>query len=131
MQLTISVPLSDSFITNYRIEYFNPNFQEEDINAQILERVDLQKKIASDMVDFIRKERPPELFEMLDSIYNEVENFDGSGLIQISITDKDKVYEGILTDLENGFVTDLTMNEGFRKEIAKEIFDATRNLEHT
>ena len=83
------------------------------------------------MVDFIRKERPPELFEMLDPLYNEVENFDGSGLIQVSITDKDKVYEGILTDLENGFVTDLKMDEGFRKEIAKEIFDATRNLEHT
>ena len=96
MQLTISVPLSDSFITNYRIEYFNPNFQEENINAQILESVDLQRKIASDMVDFIRKERPPELFEMLDPIYNEVENFDGSGLIQVSITDKDKVYERLV-----------------------------------
>lgn len=131
MQLTISVPLSESFITNYRIEYLNPNFQEEDIDTQILESVDLQRKIASDMVDFIRKERPPELFEMLDPIYNEVENFDGSGLIKLSITDKDKVYEGILTDLENGFVSDLKTNEEFRKEIAKEIFDATRNLEHT
>lgn len=131
MQLTISVPLSDSFIANYRSEYFNLDFQEEDINDQILESVDLQRKIASDMVDFIRKERPPELFKMLDPLHNEVENFDGSGLIQLSITDKDKVYEGILTDLENGFVTDLKTNEEFRKEIAKEIFDATRNLEDT
>ena len=128
MQLTISIPLSDNLITNYRIEYFNPSFQQEDINTQILESVDLQRKIASDMVDFIRKERPPELFELLDPIYNEVKNFDGSGLIQVSITDKDEVYEEILTDLENGFVTDLKMNEGFRKEIAKEIFDATRNM---
>ena len=131
IQLTISVPLSDSFIANYRIECFNPNFQEEDINYQILESVDLQRKIASDMVDSIRKERPPELFTLLDPIYNEVENFDGSGLVGLSITGKDEVYEGILTQIENSFVTDLKTDEEFRKKTAKEIFDTARNLEHT
>ena len=131
IKLTISVPLSDSFIADYRIEYFNPNFQEEDINYQILESVDLQRKIANDMVNSIRKEKPPELFTLLDPIYNEVENFDGSGLVEMSITSKDEVYEGILTQIESSFVTDLKTDEEFRKETAKEIFDATRNLEHT
>lgn len=130
MQLNISVRLSDNLITTYRNEYFNPNFQEEDVNHQILESVNLQKKIASDIVNSIRKERPDELFKLLDPIYNAVEDFDNSGFIQLSITNKDDVYEEILTELENGIVTDLKMNEEFRKEISKEIIDAIHNLEH-
>ena len=123
MQLNISIPLSDSFIANYRIEHFNPSFQEKDINAQILESVDLQRKIARDMVDFLRREKPPELFGVLDPIYDEVENFDGSGLVEVSITNKADVYEGILTQIEDGLVTDLQINEEFRAEISKEIMD--------
>ena len=131
MQLNISVPLSDNFITTYRIEYFNPNLQEKDVNHQILESVDLQRKIAIDIVDSIRKERPDELFKLLDPIYNAVEGFDNSGFIELSISNKEDVYEEILTEVENGIVTDLRMSEKFRKEISKEIIDAIRNLEHT
>ena len=131
MQLNISVPLSDNFITTYRIECFNPNFQEEDVNHQILESVDLQRKIASDIVDSIRKERPDELSKLLDPIYNAVEGFDNSGFIELSISNKEDVYEEILTEVENDIVTDLKMNEEFRKEISKEIIDAICNLEHT
>ena len=127
MQLNISAPLSDSFITYYRIEHFNSDFQEEDINYQILESVDLQKKIASDIVDSIRKERPNELFQLLDPIYNAVDDFDNSGLIQTSITNRDDVYEEILTEIENGIVTDLQTNGEFRTKISKEIIDAIRN----
>ena len=130
MQLNISVPLSDSFITNYRIEHFNPNFQEEDVNNQILESVNLQRKIASDIVNSIRKERPDELFKLLDPIYDAVEDFDNSDLIQISISNKDDVFEEILTELENGIVTDLQINEEFRTEICKEIINAIHNFGH-
>jgi hypothetical protein len=129
MQLSISFTLSDSFLTTYRNEYFSPNFQEEDVDRQILEKVDLQRKIAEDIVNSIRKEKPDELFSLLDPLYNEVENFDGAGLIKLSITDKEEAYESILTDMEDNLVTKIQMEEGLRKGIAKDIIDAIRDLE--
>ena len=123
-EINISVPLSDSFISSYRTEYFNPNFQEDDVNNQILENVDLQRKIANDIVNSIRKEKPKELFKLLDPLYDEVENFDNSGLLQISISDKDDTYKQLLIDLENAIITDLQEKEEFRKAISKEIIDA-------
>ena len=131
MQLNISVSLSDNFISTYRIQYYNPNFQEEDVNHQILESIDLQRKIASDLVGTIREERPGELFELLDPIYKAVEDFDNSGLIQLSISDRDDKVEEILTQIENSIVSDLQMNEEFRAKISNGIIEAIRNLGHT
>ena len=128
IQLKISASLSDSFIDNYQRKYFNPNFQQEDINSQLLERVDLQREIASDIVDSIRKERPRELFELLSPLYQEVRNFDNSGLLQISISEEEEVmYEKILADIENIIVNNLQTDEAYRTEISKEIIAATRN----
>ncbi len=124
MQINISVPLSDSFISSYRTEYFTPNFQENDVNKQILENADLQRKIANDIVNSIRKEKPKELLKLLDPLYDAVEDFGNSGLIQISISDKDDTYKQLLIDLENGIVTDLQEKEEFRNAISKEIIDA-------
>ena len=129
MQFSISFTLSDSFITAYRSEYFDSDFQEEDVNRQILESVDLRRKMAKDIVNSIRKEKTDTLFSLLNPLYNAVENFDGGGLIEMSITNKDEVFEGILADIENVFITEFQMNEELRKETAKEIFDAIRNLE--
>ena len=128
MQLKISASLSDSFIDNYQRKYFNPNFQQEDINSQILVRVDLQSEIASDIVESIRKERPRELFELLSPLYQAVENFNGSDLLQISLSEDEEVmYEKLLAQIENGIVNNLQTNEEYRTEISKEIIEATRN----
>ena len=128
LKLNISVPLSDSFIENYQSEYFNPSFQQEDINSQILGSVDLQRKIASDIVDSIRKERPSELFELLSPLYRGVRNFDNSGLLQISLSEEEEVmYEKILAEIENSIVNNLQTDEEYRTEISEEIIEATHN----
>lgn len=128
LKLNISVPLSDSFIENYQSEYFNPSFQQEDINSQILGSVDLQRKIASDIVDSIRKERPSELFELLSPLYQGVRNFDNSGLLQISLSEEEEVmYEKILAEIENSIVNNLQTDEEYRTEISEEIIEATHN----
>lgn len=124
MEINISVPLSDDFITNYKIKHFNPNFQEDDVNNQILENLELQRKIANDIVNSIRKEKPKELFKLLDPLYEAVEDFDNSSLLQISISDKDDVYKQLLFNIENQLVANLQTDEEFRKEITKEIIDA-------
>ena len=61
---------------------------------------------------------------MLDPLYKAVEDFDNSGFIQLSMSDRDDKVEEILTQIEDGIVTDLKTNEELRTKISRGIIDA-------
>ena len=131
MRMKISATLSDNFIATYKEQYFISNFQEEDISSQILKNIDLRRKIAKDIINSIKEERPKEIFRLLDPLYSKFNNFDNSGFIQMSISNKDDVLKDILDQIEDSIISDLQTDEEFRKQISIEIFNGIGGIKMT